>query len=97
MSGTTSTNLAQRPIDVLVRGLCESNAELRERCQALEALAVSRGDDAASAQLLARQALHALHREQQAHDRLRERYERLVTEYRDHRRRAMPRATEAAA
>jgi hypothetical protein len=67
----------------MIAGLCESNATLRERCQALEELAMSRADDAASYQLLAKQAIEAYRREQTAHTRLRERYERLVVEHRE--------------
>ena len=81
MDGTE--RLPQRPIDQLVAGLCHSIAGLRERCRALEALAASRGDDAASYQLLAKQAIEALHREQTAHTKLRERYERVIRENRE--------------
>jgi hypothetical protein len=79
----TDTSVARRPIDQLVAGLCESNVALRERCRALEELATSRGDDAASYQLVAKQAIEAFHREHGAHTRLRERYERLVVEHRE--------------
>jgi hypothetical protein len=91
---TTESLHQPRPIDTLVTNLCDTIADLRERCAALETLATSRGDDAASFRLLAKQALHALHREQQSHARLRERYERIVCEMRDSRGR-MP--TEQAA
>lgn len=90
MDGTDT--IPRRPIDQLIEALCSSIAGLRERCAALETLAQSRGDDAASYRLLAQQAINALHREQTAHTRLRERYERVVTELRDVRRQSMERA-----
>jgi len=88
--------IEQRPVDALIAGVCSSLAEIRERCRALEALATEGGDDAASAQLVAREAISALGREQQAHASLRERYDRLVAEYREHRRRTMQASERAA-
>lgn len=89
----------QRPVDALIAGLCESQAELLERYHALEALAQSRGDDAASYQFLAKRAIDALHREQLEHRKLRERYDRIVVENRDLRSQVISRkhAGEAAA
>ena len=80
---TTEPNLAQRPVDRLIAGLCASNAALRDRCQALEDLAQSRGDDCASMRLVCTQALTALHEEQKARSSLQERYDRVVSENRE--------------
>lgn len=82
-------NLAQRPVDLLIAGLCATCADLRERCKVLEDLAVSRAQDASGYERLAKEALHALHREQVAHEKLRVRYERKVAECRDLRARVM--------
>jgi hypothetical protein len=84
MDGGSAT-IPYRPIDRLIEGLCATIAAQREQIRALETLAVSRGDDAASYRSLATQAIHALRREQQARDRLQARYDRLVAEYREHR------------
>lgn len=88
--------LPHRPIDKLIEGLCATCADLRERCRALEQLAVSRGQDASGYERLSKQALSALHREQQAHEKLRARYDRLVAEYREHRERTMQSMDRAA-
>jgi len=71
-----------RAIDDLVAGLCRSCRALRQQNAALEALAQSRGDDAASYQLLATQAINALAAETTARQQLQGRYERLLGEYR---------------
>jgi hypothetical protein len=81
--------LARRPVDQLIAGLCGSIAELRERCKTLEDVATSRGQDASGYERLAKQALHALHREQSGHEKLRTKYDRLVCEYRAHRERCL--------
>jgi len=76
---TGHTDSTRRPIDVLIENLC---AQVRD----LSALAMSRGDDAASYRCLAQQAIHALYREQQAHVKTRARYERLIVAHRELRR-----------
>lgn len=68
--------------DVLVAGLCTALDDMRERVAALEALAASRGDDAATYQFLTRQTLAALSDETAARQQLQGRYERLLGEYR---------------
>jgi hypothetical protein len=80
----------QCPVDRLIGGLCSTIAAQRERIkelqevvEALEALVTSRGDDAESYRLLAKQAIEALHREQVAHTRVCKRYERLIVEHRE--------------
>jgi hypothetical protein len=78
-----------RPIDTLQANFSTTNAAQGEQIKALEELSASRGDDAASYRLLAKQAIHALHHEQVAHAKLRERYDRLVEEYREHRARTL--------
>lgn len=84
----TSPNLSRRPVDQLIAGLCATISELRAENRALAELATSRGDDAESLRGVLRQALAVLHHEQQAHTKLRERYDRLVSEYREGLRRA---------
>ena len=64
---------------------------------ALEQLAISRGDDAASYQLLTRRTLHALHAEQQRAKRLQQAHDRLVDEYRTLREQTMRAALSTAA
>lgn len=73
----------QRPIDTLITTLCSQLVAQREQYAALAALAQSRGDDCESYRLLAKQTIEALHREQAAHSKLRDRYERIVIENRE--------------
>ena len=77
------TTLTQRLIDQLIANLYTNIAAQRAQITALEDLAQSRGDDCASIRRVCTQALTALHDEQEAHGRLRERYERVVIENRD--------------
>jgi hypothetical protein len=79
----TETNLTQRPVDRLIGTLCHTIAAQRDQIRALEALATSRGDDWASMGVVCTRALTALHDEQEAHARLRVRYERVVIENRE--------------
>jgi len=96
MGETTGTNLSQRPVDRLIAGLCGTIAAQRDQIKALEVLAQSRGDDAVTFRLMLTQAWTALHDEQEAHARLRERYARVVIEFRTYRGRS-PQTRERAA
>jgi len=82
MDGNEPT-VTQRPVDQVIAGLCNTIASQRDQIKALEALATSRGDDAATFKVMVTQAWTALHDEQEAHARTRERYERAVAEARE--------------
>ena len=85
-----------RAVDGLLSALCGVIAGLRERVRMLEALATERGDMACSFQLVAHEAVTALHGEQAAHRRLRARHLRVLQESRQSRLSTVPRREPAA-
>jgi hypothetical protein len=82
--------------DRLIDDLLVALEALRAENEGLRALAESRGDDAATAQMIVRQAIHVMHHDQLARRRQRALYERLREENRELRARLRAEETKAA-
>ena len=86
------SSLARLPIDQRIAALCGTIAAQRERIFALEDLAMSRGDDAATLRIMYRQAMALLHDVTERERRHQERYLALLQEVRELRRADVDRA-----